>query len=109
FAAAMDALGITNDTTVVLYDHLGIFSAPRAWWTFKVFGHDKVAVLQGGLPAWRAKGLPVETDNSPADEVMFAGSRACASPPAETQYRAVLDRSKVHSEGTSSILVLVAG
>ncbi|GLI69837.1 hypothetical protein VaNZ11_014541 [Volvox africanus] len=97
FAAAMDALGITNDTTVVLYDHLGIFSAPRAWWTFKVFGHDKVAVLQGGLPAWRAKGLPVETDNSPADEVMFAGSRACASPPAETQYRAVLDRSKVRT------------
>lgn len=41
FAAAMDALGITNDTTVVVYDHLGIFSAPRVWWTFKVFGHDK--------------------------------------------------------------------
>ncbi|GLC41314.1 hypothetical protein PLESTB_001076300 [Pleodorina starrii] len=97
FAAAMDALGITNDTTVVLYDHLGIFSAPRAWWTFKVFGHDKVAVLQGGLPAWRAKGLPLETDNPPPDEVMFVAARACASPPAATRYRAVLDKSKVRS------------
>lgn len=41
FAAAMDVLGIRNDTTVVLFDHLGVFSAPRVWWTFKVFGHDK--------------------------------------------------------------------
>lgn len=41
FAAAMDLLGVTNDTHVVVYDRLGIFSAPRAWWTFSVFGHQK--------------------------------------------------------------------
>lgn len=41
FAAAMDVLGITNDTSVVLFDHLGVFSAPRVWWTFKVLGHEK--------------------------------------------------------------------
>ena len=41
FAAAADELGISNTDTVVLYDRSGIFSAPRAWWTFKVFGHDR--------------------------------------------------------------------
>jgi hypothetical protein len=41
FAAAMDALGISNDTFVVLYDRVGIFSAPRAWWTFRIFGHSR--------------------------------------------------------------------
>lgn len=96
FAAAMDALGITNDTTVVVYDHLGIFSAPRVWWTFKVFGHDKVAVLQGGLPAWRSRGLPLDTA-PPSDEAFSAGARACAAPPAAPSYRARLDKSKVRS------------
>ncbi|PNW74402.1 hypothetical protein CHLRE_13g607050v5 [Chlamydomonas reinhardtii] len=98
FAAAMDALGITNDTTVVLYDHLGVFSAPRVWWTFKVFGHDKVAVLQGGLPAWRAAGLPLDTSPPPSDSHMFAASAACAAPPAAgSAYKARLDKSKVRS------------
>lgn len=41
FAAAMDAYGITNDDIVIIYDGSGIFSAPRAWWTFKIFGHQK--------------------------------------------------------------------
>lgn len=41
FAAAADALGIANSTQVVVYDRLGIFSAARVWWTFKVFGHDR--------------------------------------------------------------------
>lgn len=41
FSAAMDSLGISNDSLVVVYDGMGIFSAPRAWWTFKVFGHEK--------------------------------------------------------------------
>ena len=41
FAAAADALGIGNSTQVVVYDRLGIFSAARVWWTFKVFGHDR--------------------------------------------------------------------
>ena len=41
FAAAADALGIANSTQVVVYDRLGIFSAARVWWTFKVFGHER--------------------------------------------------------------------
>lgn len=52
FAAAVAAMGINNKTMVILYDQRGVFSAPRAWWMFRIFGHDKVAVLDGGLPAW---------------------------------------------------------
>ncbi|KAJ9529456.1 hypothetical protein QJQ45_013811 [Haematococcus lacustris] len=63
FAAAMDALGILNQDTVVVYDGMGVFSAPRVWWTLKVYGHDRVVVLDGGLPAWKAGGGPV--DDSP--------------------------------------------
>lgn len=41
FAAAADYLGVTNSSTVVIYDRAGIFSAPRVWWTFKAFGHER--------------------------------------------------------------------
>ena len=44
FAAAVDALGISSDSTVVVYDCSGVFSAPRVWWTFQAFGHDKYAL-----------------------------------------------------------------
>jgi thiosulfate/3-mercaptopyruvate sulfurtransferase len=56
FARAVGALGIDGDTTVIAYDVHGIMSAPRAWWMFRSFGHDRVAVLDGGLPAWIAAG-----------------------------------------------------
>ncbi|WP_306152109.1 3-mercaptopyruvate sulfurtransferase [Roseovarius sp. MMSF_3281] len=61
FEAAARALGISGDSRVVIYDTAGIFAAPRAWWMFKAMGHAEVAVLDGGLPAWQAAGLPVES------------------------------------------------
>lgn len=63
FADAMSALGICRDTRVVVYDRLGIFSAPRLWYTMKVvFDHPgMVAVLNGGLPRWQALGYPLES------------------------------------------------
>lgn len=60
FAAAADSLGIANDSQVVVYDRSGLFSAARVWWTFKVFGHQKVAVLDGGLPLWVSEGYKLE-------------------------------------------------
>jgi len=60
FSREMSAMGIGDDDMVVVYDSMGIFSAPRVWWTFKAFGHDKVAVLDGGLPAWKAAGGALE-------------------------------------------------
>lgn len=56
FTAAMRDLGINTDDRVVVYDSAGIFSAPRAWWMLRVFGHAHVSVMDGGLPAWRAAG-----------------------------------------------------
>lgn len=61
FQDAARALGISNATRVVVYDGAGIFAAPRAWWMFKAMGHEDVAVLDGGFPAWRAAGGRVET------------------------------------------------
>lgn len=56
FQEKMRALGINDDSTVVVYDSVGIYSAPRAWWNLKLMGHPKVLVLNGGLPAWVAAG-----------------------------------------------------
>jgi thiosulfate/3-mercaptopyruvate sulfurtransferase len=60
FASAARALGIGDGMKIVIYDGAGLFSAPRVWWTFKVFGARDVAVLDGGFPAWKAEGRPVE-------------------------------------------------
>jgi thiosulfate/3-mercaptopyruvate sulfurtransferase len=59
FAAAVGALGIGNGHRVIVYDALGLMSAARVWWSFRVFGHDAVAVLNGGLPKWKAEGRPL--------------------------------------------------
>ncbi|HYG91537.1 MAG TPA: 3-mercaptopyruvate sulfurtransferase [Azospirillum sp.] len=61
FAAKVGELGIGNDTLVVAYDANGIAGAAvRVWWLFRLFGHDRVAVLDGGLPKWLAEGRPTE-------------------------------------------------
>jgi len=65
FAAAVAALGVSNTSRIVVYDQRGIFSAARAWWTFRVFGHDEVFVLDGGLPKWLAEGHPVTASVAP--------------------------------------------
>ncbi|KAK6797582.1 hypothetical protein RDI58_005284 [Solanum bulbocastanum] len=69
FAAAVSAFGIKNKDGVVVYDGKGIFSAARVWWMFRAFGHDKVWVLDGGLPRWRASGYDVES-TAPGDAIL---------------------------------------
>lgn len=46
-------MGISNEDSIVVYDGMNIFSAARVFWTFHYFGHQKIAVLDGGLPAWK--------------------------------------------------------
>ena len=66
-------LGINNETHVVLYDNneMGLFSAPRVWWTFKIFGHNAVSILNGGFPKWLAEGQPVTKDIKNVDKEIF--------------------------------------
>lgn len=60
FARMVGALGISQDHTIVLYDELGIFTAPRVFWTFNTFGAKTVKILEGGGPKWRAERRPLE-------------------------------------------------
>ena len=61
FGKAVGNLGITENDTIVVYDGSGFFSAPRVWWTFKIFGARNVFILDGGLPAWKQEGRPLDT------------------------------------------------
>ena len=66
FAQAVGELGISAEDTVVVYDQKNLFSAPRVWWTFRMFGHENVLVLNGGLPAWLAQGFATVSGLQPA-------------------------------------------
>jgi thiosulfate/3-mercaptopyruvate sulfurtransferase len=61
FSQRLGKLGIANDHQVIVYDATGIGSAPRAWWMLRLFGHNNVAVLDGGLPKWLAEKRPTES------------------------------------------------
>ena len=62
FAEAMAGLGLDDGDDLVVYDGSGTnISAARAWWTFRVFGHQRTAVLDGGMPKWRRERRPVES------------------------------------------------
>lgn len=61
FAAAVGALGISERDTIVVYDGAGLFSSPRVWWSFRLFGADNVVILEGGLPRWKAEGRATQT------------------------------------------------
>lgn len=60
FISRMRAMGVGDGHQVVVYDSVGVFSAPRVWWTFRLMGKTDIAVLDGGLPKWVAEGRPVE-------------------------------------------------
>ena len=54
------ALGVNNDSAIVVCDDKGIYSSARVWWLFKAFGYDNVAVLNGGFPVWKKAGYTTE-------------------------------------------------
>lgn len=62
FEGFASRLGLSNDSVVVVYDGPGLMSAGRVWWTLRTFGHDKVAILDGGLRKWLAEERPVTAD-----------------------------------------------
>lgn len=68
FSSMVRKMGIGDGDRIVVYDRLGMFSSPRVWWSFRAFGHESIAVLDGGLPKWLAEVRPV------TDEVSTPGS-----------------------------------
>lgn len=61
FASRMRKNGIGDGARIVVYDNHGLMTAARVWWTFRVFGHEDVSVLDGGFPAWERAGFKIET------------------------------------------------
>ena len=61
FSAAMSALGVAIDNTIVIYEQEGVFSAPRAWWMLRTMGAQNVHILDGDLHAWAAAGHPTQS------------------------------------------------
>ncbi|WP_299886701.1 sulfurtransferase [uncultured Lacinutrix sp.] len=61
FETASRSLGVNQNSAIVIYDDLGLYSSPRAWWLFKTFGFNNVAVLNGGMPAWLLKKYRTES------------------------------------------------
>jgi thiosulfate/3-mercaptopyruvate sulfurtransferase len=61
FTEEMRKMGIRKNSAIVVYDNVGVYASPRAWWMFRAMGHDNVAVLDGGLPAWIKAGYKTTT------------------------------------------------
>ena len=75
FVSTVRRMGIGDGHRVVVYDQAGLYSAARVWWMFRVFGHQDVAVLDGGLPKWLAEGRPTEDMPPEPRERHFTGRR----------------------------------
>ena len=75
FAEQVGALGVGTGDLIVIYDTRGVGSAARAWWTFRAMGHERVAVLDGGLPKWRAERRDVEQGDVDAAPRAFKATR----------------------------------
>ncbi len=65
FASRMKKMGVGDGMRIVVYDVDGLYSAARAWWTFRAMGHDDVAILNGGLKKWNAEGRPIDDGPQP--------------------------------------------
>ena len=78
FTQWLCAMGISNSHQVVVYDGMGLFSAARVWWLFKLMGLDNVAVLDGGLPKWISQG---RKHTNEATQPEFCQSAKCVQRP----------------------------
>jgi thiosulfate/3-mercaptopyruvate sulfurtransferase len=74
FASEVSKLGASNAKKIICYDSVGLFSAARVWWMFKVFGHDDVAVLDGGSKKWLAEGRATQGGTTQASTGNFTAS-----------------------------------
>lgn len=87
FAERMGTLGLAETDAIVVYDTVGVRSAPRVWWMLKAMGARDVRVLDGGLPKWRAEGRPMVS--GPAETPASARFHARLDPNAVADLAAV--------------------
>ena len=78
FVSRIRRMGIGDGHRVIVYDQQGIYSAARVWWMFRLFGHQDVAVLDGGLPKWKAEGRPLDDEPVDPRERHFTARRNAA-------------------------------
>lgn len=78
FVSKVRRMGIGDGHRVIVYDQQGIYSAARVWWMFRLFGHQDVAVLDGGLPKWKSEGRPVTDETVDPRERHFTARRNAA-------------------------------
>ncbi|WP_299627299.1 rhodanese-like domain-containing protein [uncultured Tenacibaculum sp.] len=62
FEEQAQQIGVNQNSCIIIYDQLGVYSSARVWWLFKTFGFNNVAVLNGGLPEWKKNNFPVENN-----------------------------------------------
>ncbi|MEQ9189413.1 MAG: 3-mercaptopyruvate sulfurtransferase [Alphaproteobacteria bacterium] len=75
FAEQVGALGLGSDHAIIVYDTNGLFAAPRVWWMLRAMGHERVAVLEGGLTGWQAAGGAIETGAASPSPAIFTARR----------------------------------
>ena len=75
FSKMVSSLGIKNDDTVIVYDNSIFFSSARAWWMFKIFGHDNIRIIDGGLKAWINSGGPSSNEKSQTKETAYVANK----------------------------------
>ena len=95
FSRDLGALGIGDDDMVVVYDGAGLFSAARIWWMLRVMGHDKVAVLDGGLPKWKAEGGALEKGAAVPKAAQFNARPVAGQVKSFDDVRAALGNSQI--------------
>ncbi len=106
FSEVLRSLAIAPDNIVVVYDSAGLLSAARVWWTLRVYGHNNVVILKGGLPAWREAQLPVVSEG-PSERSSERSSNRFEAAQAVWQrayYARCDDVYRAATEGTSQII-----
>lgn len=94
FAVMAGALGIADDMTIVVYDEIGLFSAPRVWWTLKTMGASDIRLLEGGGAKWRAERRPLEAGPVSREPQTF---RTSFDPARVVDFATVRSRSRDHA------------
>ena len=94
FGDMVGALGVSETDTIVVYDGLGLFSAPRVWWTFGIFGVKNVFMLDGGMPAWLAEKRKTESGEAKRSPKTFNAAMQTSAVAMDTDVQLALNDRK---------------